>query len=68
MDRDKKYQYRNQYCPADRFDRVKAHRGPRRGRATVVVDFVGETEPPRPVHQAVGPVEPSVLCEQVDRQ
>jgi hypothetical protein len=63
VDRDQKHQSRNDNRPRERFPWVKTHGCPCCWRAAFMVDGMGFFEPPRPVHQAVGPVKPCVVRE-----
>ncbi len=67
MDRDQKHQRRNDNRAGERLPWVKAHGRPSGWRAALMVDGMGRFEPPRPMHQPVGPVKPSVMGEQVKK-
>jgi hypothetical protein len=64
MNGDQKDQSGNDKRTRQRFPRVKGHCGPGRGRAAGVMNGVRGLEPPRPVHQAVGPIKPRVMPDQ----
>jgi hypothetical protein len=67
MNRDEKDQRGDDDCAGHRLPRVKTHRSPRGWRAAFMMDGVGGLKPPGPVHQPVGPVKPSVMGDQIER-
>lgn len=50
MNGDEKHQRRDNNRAGQRFDRVKAHRGPSRWRAAGMVDSMGQLKPARDMH------------------
>jgi hypothetical protein len=55
----------NDHCPGDRFEWMEAHRGPGCRRPAGMVDGVGGAKEAGPMHQAMSPVEPAVVSEQI---
>src|SRR3546814_1264552 len=68
MDRDEEDERGDDDRAGYRLQRVKAHRRPGGRRAARVVDRMGEPKPARPVHPAMGTIEPCVVGEEIDEK
>src|SRR3546814_5930983 len=68
MDRDQEDKRGNDDRARDRLDRVKAHRRPRSRRSAFMVHRMGEAEPARAMEQPVGPIEETVVEQQIEKQ
>src|SRR3546814_9013185 len=68
MDRDEEDERGDDDRAGYRLQRVKAHRRPGGRRAARVVDRMGAPKQARPVHPAMGPIEPCVVGEEIDEQ
>ena len=68
VDWHRKHQRGNEQAHDNRFNRVKIHRRPGRGRTAGVVHGMDRLEHARAVHPAVGPVKPGIVEREVDEQ
>jgi hypothetical protein len=67
MDRDAQHQQRDDERAADRLNRVKTHRCPSGRRAAVMVHCMRQLEPARAMEQAMRPVKPTIVQQQIDK-